>query len=377
MEILLKSDGFCMSYNRINNKKIYIRDKILGNNNKILVQSMLNVDVNNIKSNIIQAKQLQNAGSDIVRLAVPDFNAVKLISVLKENIDIPVVADIHFNPKLAVESVVAGADKIRINPGNIVQKKDIKLIANVCNGYKVPLRVGVNSGSLENGILNSGFVEEYDEFFEDFNEFEKNNIKALIFQVRKCVNWLEDFDFDNIVISVKSSCIKICTKAYEILAQIYKYPLHLGITSAGTEKYGIIKSSIGIGSLLLRGIGDTIRVSLSADPVIEVETGILILKSLGLYHDSVEIISCPTCGRSSINVVELAKKAEKLLGNIKKNVKIAIMGCPVNGPGEARDADLGVTGANGFGIIFKKGVIVKKIPEELILSTLLEEVKNL
>jgi len=337
---------------RRKSRKIKIGKLAIGGYEKISIQSMLNVSTD--YEAVEQAKNLERAGCDIVRIAVPDKNAVILINKLKECLKIPVVADIHFNYNLAIESIFSGADKIRINPGNI-SKCDIAKIVKVCKLKDIPIRIGINSGSIEKEIL---------------QKFGSSTADAMVESAIKNVRIIENLDFYKIVLSLKSSSLLNCVMAYERISEICDYPLHIGVTESGTERSGTIKSAIGIGSLLLKGIGDTIRVSLSADPIKEVETGFLILKSLGLT-DGVEVISCPTCGRTKIDVIGIAQSIEEATKNIKKNIKIAVMGCPVNGPGEARDSDFCVTGVDGVGIIFKKGEIVKKVAIENILDELL------
>ena len=340
----------------------------IGGDNPIAVQSMLSKPSDNIQENINQAKELESAGCDIIRVSVPDYDNIKLIHKLKENIKIPVVADIHLDYKLVLECVYAGADKVRINPGNIETEKYIKSIANMCNNYNVPIRVGVNSGSLEKNIL-----EKYGKICPE----------AMCDSALYNIKLLEKYDFNNIVISLKSSDVIMMIEAYRQMSEICDYPLHIGVTEAGTEKMGVIKSSIGIGSLLIDGIGDTIRVSLTEDPVKEVHTGINILKSLNMYRNSINIVSCPTCGRTKIDIMNITKQVEEILEsqeiakNIKKNIKVAIMGCVVNGPGEAKDADVGIAGGNKYGVLFKHGQVIKKIPEQDLVSELIQEIKNM
>lgn len=323
---------------------------------------MLNVNAEDFDGNIIQAKELEKAGCDIIRLAVPNMRTVNLISLLKENIKIPVVADIHFNYKLAIESVAAGADKIRINPGNIGGSNKIKAVSDVCKYKNIPIRVGINSGSLEEDIL-----KKYNSVCSE----------ALCESALYNVSILEKFDFDNIVISVKSSDVKKTVTSYKMISERINYPLHIGITEAGTEKIGIMKSAIGIGSLLLNGIGDTIRVSLTADPIREIYAAKDILKSLDINKNGVTFISCPTCGRTKIDIIKLTNQLEKLLINCEKKLKVAIMGCIVNGPGEASDADIGICGGDGIGIIFKKGKIIKRVKEQELIAELLDEIKTM
>lgn len=334
----------------------------MGGNNPITVQSMLNKPAYDIKGNIDQAIQLEKAGCDIIRAAVPDMQSVKLISALKEAVKVPIVADIHFDYRLAIESVNAGADKIRINPGNIGGEDRVKAVAVACANKNIPIRIGVNSGSLEKHIL------------EKYNGVTAEGMRdSALYHA----SLLEKFDFDNIIISIKSSNVETMTKAYRLTSQSCDYPLHLGVTEAGTERMGLIKSSIGIGSLLLDGIGDTIRVSLTADPVKEVYAGIDILKAIGFYKKGVNIVSCPTCGRTKIDLIKLASQVEDALSNCEKNIKVAVMGCAVNGPGEARDADIGIAGGDNCGLIFKKGKIIKKVPQDKLLDELLAMIDEL
>ena len=343
-------------------KNVKIGNQIIGNENRILVQSMLSVPSNNIEDNVSQAIRLENAGCDIIRVAIPDMEAINLIYKIKEAVSIPLVADIHFDYRLAIEAVNAGIDKIRINPGNIGSEDRVKQVANACKSKNIPIRIGVNSGSLEKEIL---------------AKYQHPTAEALCESALYHASLLEKFDFDDIVISLKSSNVSTMVKAYELVAQKTNYPLHLGVTEAGTEKMGIIKSSIGIGSLLLKGIGDTIRVSLTADPIKEVEAGFNILKSLDLYNDGVKFVSCPTCGRTKINLINIANEAQERFKNLNKNITVAIMGCAVNGPGEAKEADIGIAGGNGVGIIFKKGEIIKKVEESKLLDELMMEIEKM
>jgi len=341
-------------------KKVKIGSVTIGGNSPIAVQSMINVPSYDTENSIKQAKKLKKAGCDILRIAIPDINAVKLIDAIKNKVDIPLVADIHFDYKLALEAISAGIDKIRINPGNIGNEEKIKAVAHACSIRDIPIRIGVNSGSVEKHLL---------------AKYGKATPEAMAKSALYNASLLEKYDFDNTVISIKSSDVKTTVKACTIIAKQCNYPLHLGITEAGTSKISAIKSSIGIGSLLLNGIGDTIRVSITGDPIEEVETGINILKSLDLYAKGITLISCPTCGRTRINLIKVATEVEKALKNYPKKLKVAIMGCVVNGPGEAKDADIGITGADGIGIIFKKGKIIKKVPEKQLVKELIKEIK--
>ena len=323
---------------------------------------MLNIPAHDIQGNIDQAMKLKAAGCDIIRVAVPNLESVELIYKIKSSVGIPLVADIHFDYKIAIECANAGVDKIRINPGNIGDDSRVKAVANICNEKNIPIRIGVNSGSLEKEIL---------------AKYLHPTPEALCESALYHAALLEKFDFDNIVISIKSSNVNMMIKSYELVADRCNYPLHLGVTEAGTERMGIIKSSIGIGSLLNKGIGDTIRVSLTADPVKEVAAGFDILKALGMHNEGIQFISCPTCGRTRIDLINLAKNAEERLQNCEKDIKVAIMGCAVNGPGEAKEADIGIAGGNGVGLIFKKGNIIKKVPEKDLLDELAKEIDKM
>lgn len=344
---------------RRKSKEISIGKIKIGGKNRIAVQTMLSTPSYEIEKSVNQAIELKNAGCDILRIAIPDIEAIKLIEKIKNKVDIPLVADIHFDYKLAIEAAYAGIDKIRINPGNTPKDK-IKEITKVCLEKNIPIRVGVNSGSLERYLVNSG-----------------NRAEAMVKSAMDNVKLLESFDFNNIVISLKSSDVRTSTQAYKIASEKCDYPLHLGITETGTKFIGTIKSSIGIGSLLLQGIGDTIRVSLTENPLEEVKCGIGILKSLDLYDKGINLISCPTCGRTRINLIKIAKEVEKALEKSEKKLKVAVMGCIVNGPGEAKDADIGIAGADGKGVIFKKGKVVKTVEEENLVSELLKEISSM
>ncbi len=342
-------------------KQVRVKNLTLGDGN-IYVQSMLNVKSTDIEGSINQAIELQKAGCDIVRAAVPDMKAVELIEKLKENISIPLVADIHFDYRLALACADAGVDKIRINPGNIGDESKIKQVVDKCKQKNIPIRIGVNSGSLEKHIL---------------KKYSAPTPEALLESALYHIRLLEKFDFDDIVVSIKSSDVKTMISAYELASQKCDYPLHLGVTEAGTERMGLIKSSIGIGSLLAKEIGDTIRVSLTADPVKEIYAAKDILKALGLHKSGVEFVSCPTCGRTRIDLISLANKVENALADCQKNIKVAVMGCVVNGPGEAKEADIGIAGGDGCAVIFKKGEVIKKVSEDEIVTELLEEIKKL
>lgn len=343
-------------------KKIRIKDTYIGGDSPILVQSMLNVPSNDIEGSVAQAKELAAAGCQIIRFAIPNEEALALIEPIKNAVDVPLVADIHFDYRLALGAAERGIDKIRINPGNIGDDSRVKAVADICRQKGIPIRIGVNSGSLEKHIL------------------EKHGAptpQAMVESALYHASLLERFDFGNIVISIKSSDVNTMIAAYELAAEQCDYPLHLGVTEAGTERMGVIKSAIGIGSLLNRGIGDTIRVSLSDTPVKEVFAAFDILKALGLKKDAPYLISCPTCGRTRIDLIGLAKQVEERLQGCTKPIKVAVMGCIVNGPGEAREADIGVAGGDGCGLIFKKGQILRKVPESELLDELMKEIDKL
>ncbi len=340
---------------------VKIKDLVMGDGH-ISIQSMLNVPASDIKGNVKQAILLEQAGCEIIRVAIPDQQAVGLVEAIKSQISIPLVADIHFDYKLALECVAAGVDKIRINPGNIGDDSRVKAVANACANSGVPIRIGVNAGSLEKEIL---------------AKYGAPTAKALVESALYHVSLLNRYDFDQIVISVKCSDVRVMVDAYRLLAEKCPYPLHLGVTEAGTEHMGIIKSAIGIGSLLLDGIGETIRVSLTADPVREVYAAKDILKSIGLYDKGINFVSCPTCGRTKIDLIGLTDRIERALMNCEKPLKVAIMGCVVNGPGEARDADIGIAGGDGCAVLFKKGEILRKIDEDEIESALLQEIERM
>lgn len=343
-------------------RKIRIGDIFIGGNEPIAVQSMLNKRSDDFVGSVAQAKELEAAGCDIIRAAVPDMAAVRLINELKNAVKIPVVADIHFDYRLALECVSAGVDKIRINPGNIGSEDRVKAVADACANADVPIRIGVNSGSVEKEIL---------------AKYGSPTPEAMAESAMYHASLLEKFDFNNIVISIKSSNVQNTVAAYETVASMCDYPLHLGVTEAGTKHMGIIKSAAGIGSLLAHGIGDTIRVSLTDEPVEEIKAGIDILKALNLRQNSVEIVSCPTCGRTRINMIEIAGKVTELLADCQKPLKVAVMGCAVNGPGEAREADIGIAGGDGCGLIFKKGEIIRKVSEDKLVEELMNEIEKM
>lgn len=343
-------------------KQVKIGDVLIGGGAPISVQSMLNKPAEDIEGSVKQALELQKAGCNIIRAAVPNKEAVKLIEALKENLSVPIVADIHFDYRLALECAAAGVDKIRINPGNIGSDDRVKAVADACRQRNIPIRIGVNSGSVEKEIL---------------AKYGSPVPEALVESALYHASLLEKFDFDDIVISIKSSNVENTVKAYSLASEKCNYPLHVGVTEAGTSRMGIVKSSIGIGSLLLKGIGDTIRVSLTDSPVKEVAAGYDILKAVGLKKDAVQIVSCPTCGRTKIDLISLANEVESALASCTKPIKVAVMGCVVNGPGEAREADIGVAGGDGCAVLFKKGEILKKVPENEVVSALLSEIEKM
>ncbi len=335
---------------------------LIGNGAKVTIQSMLNTRADDIDGSVAQAKKLEEAGCEIIRAAIPDMNAVRLIPALKEAVSIPVVADIHFDYKLALESVAAGVDKIRINPGNIGDDDRVKQVASACKAHCVPIRIGVNSGSLEKSIL---------------NKYGHPTAQALCDSALYHASLLEKFDFTDIVLSMKSSDVSTMVSAYELAHKSCDYPLHLGVTEAGTTRMGIIKSSAGIGSLLLHGIGDTIRISLTADPVEEIYAAKDLLKAIGVRKEGVTFVSCPTCGRTKIDLIGLANKAQERLKDCNKDIKVAIMGCVVNGPGEAKEADIGIAGGDKEGLVFKKGKILYKVDESKLIDALIDEIDKM
>ncbi len=343
-------------------KKIKIGNTFIGGDSPILVQSMLNVPAEDIEGSVKQAVELEKAGCQVIRFAIPNKDALALVEPIKNAVSVPLVADIHFDYKLALGAAERGIDKIRINPGNIGSEDRVKAVADICNQKGLPIRIGVNSGSLEKHIL---------------AKYGAPTPEAMVESAMYHASLLEKFDFDNIVISIKSSNVNTMIKAYELAAQECSYPLHLGVTEAGTERMGIIKSAVGIGSLLTHNIGDTIRVSLTDNPVKEVYAAFDILKSIGLKTDCPYLISCPTCGRTKIDLVGLAKQVEERLRDCKKPIKVAVMGCIVNGPGEAKEADIGIAGGDGCGLIFKKGEILRKVPEDELLNELMKEIDKL
>ena len=334
----------------------------IGGGAPVSVQSMLNVPSTDIEGSVRQAIALEEAGCQVIRAAIPDMDAVRLIPALKEAVKAPIVADIHFNYKLALEACAAGVDKIRINPGNIGSDDRVKAVADACRQRSIPIRIGVNSGSLEKEIL---------------AKYGHPTPQALCDSALYHASLLEKFDFNDIVLSMKSSTVSTMIQAYELAAEQCDYPLHLGVTEAGTERMGIIKSAAGLGALLTRGIGDTIRVSLTADPVREVYAAFDILKALDMREEGVQFVSCPTCGRTRIDLVGIANEVEERLRGCKKNIKVAVMGCVVNGPGEAKEADIGIAGGEGCGLVFKKGEILYKVDEDELVDALMDEIEKM
>lgn len=341
-------------------KKVMVGNITLGDGN-IYIQSMLNIPASDTENSVKQAVELEKAGCRIIRAAIPTLDDVKLIAALKEKLNIPVVADIHFDYRIALEAAAAGVDKIRINPGNIGSSDRVKAVADACRQRGIPIRIGVNSGSLEKNIL---------------EKYGKPVPMAFVESALESVKILNRYDFDDIVISIKSSDVKTTIEAYRLLAERCDYPLHLGVTETGTERMGIIKSAIGIGTLLCDGIGDTIRVSLTAPPIEEIKAAKDILRAVGI-GGGVNIVACPTCGRTQIDLISLANRVEEAVAGIEKNITVAVMGCVVNGPGEAREADIGIAGGKGEALIFRKGEVIKKVPEDKILEELLKEIETI
>ncbi len=351
-----------MSIIRIKTKTVKIGNVVIGGDNPVAVQSMTKTLTSNVKATIEQIKALESAGCQIIRCAVKDQSDARSLKEIKKGISIPLIADIHFDHKLALIALESGIDKLRINPGNIGNEEKIKAVVSSAKEKNVPIRIGVNSGSLEKEIL---------------AKYGHPTAEALVESALKHIGILEDLDFNNIIISIKSTDVPRTIDAYKLLSSKVDYPLHLGITESGTPKVGIIKSSVGIGAILAQGIGDTIRVSLTGDPVEEVRVAYGILKSLGYYSKGVEIISCPTCGRLGYNMEKVVAEIEEKTRDIVKPIRIAIMGCVVNGPGEASEADIGIAGGDGQAVIFKKGIMIKKIAEQNIVEELMKEIKDL
>ena len=349
-----------MAY-RDNTKVIHIGDRVIGGGNPVLIQSMTNTKTEDVKATVAQIKRLEEAGCEIIRSTVPTLEAAKAIAEIKKQISIPIVADIHFDYKMAIAAMENGADKIRINPGNIGSKDRIAAVVSCAKERNIPIRVGVNSGSLEKNL-----VEKYGGV----------TAEGLVESAIDKIGIIEDLGYDNMVVSIKSSNVMLCVKAHELLAEKCQYPLHVGITEAGTVYGGNIKSSVGLGIILNKGIGDTIRVSLSGDPVEEIKTAKTILKTLGMRKGGIEVVSCPTCGRTNIDLIGLANAVENMVQGYDLDIKVAVMGCAVNGPGEAKEADIGIAGGLHEGLLIKKGEVVRKVPEDQLLQTLKDELDS-
>lgn len=346
---------------RDNTKVIRIGDVAIGGGNPIAIQSMTNTKTEDVESTVAQILALEKVGCEIIRCAVPTMEAAKALKEIKKQIHIPLVADIHFDYRLAIAAIENGADKIRINPGNIGDISRVKAVVDKAKEYNIPIRVGVNSGSLEKNL-----VEKYGGV----------TAEGIVESALDKVQIIEDLGYDNLVVSIKSSDVLMCVKAHELIAEKCPYPLHVGITEAGTILSGNIKSSVGLGIILHEGIGDTIRVSLTGDPLEEIKSAKLILRTLGLRKGGIEVVSCPTCGRTKIDLIGLANQVEEMVQDIPLDLKVAVMGCVVNGPGEAKEADIGIAGGIGEGLLIKKGEIVKKVKEEELLETLRQELLN-
>ncbi|MGN1148046.1 MAG: flavodoxin-dependent (E)-4-hydroxy-3-methylbut-2-enyl-diphosphate synthase [Lachnospiraceae bacterium] len=346
---------------REHTKIVKIGDRCIGGGNPVLIQSMTNTPTEDVAATVAQIKRLEEAGCEIIRCTVPTLEAAQAIKEIKKQIRIPLVADIHFDYKMAIAAMENGADKIRINPGNIGSRDKVLEVVKVAKERNIPIRVGVNSGSLEKPL-----IEKYGGV----------TAQGIVESALDKVHLIEDMGYDNLVISIKSSDVLMCIKAHELLAEQTDHPLHVGITESGTVWSGNIKSGVGLGIILYQGIGDTIRVSLSGDPVEEVKSARLILRTLGLRKGGIEVVSCPTCGRTKIDLIKLANQVETLVANYPLDIKVAVMGCVVNGPGEAKEADIGIAGGIGEGLLIKKGEIVKKVPEAELLSVLKNELDN-
>ncbi len=343
---------------RRTSKEVTIGNITIGGNNPIAIQSMTNTKTEDVASTVAQINRLAAAGCQIIRCAVPTEEAAKALSEIKKQITIPLVADIHFDYRLALAAIVNGADKIRINPGNIGAKERIQAVVDAAKERGIPIRVGVNSGSLEKELI---------------EKYHGVTAEGLVESALDKVHIIEDMGYDNLVISIKSSDVLMCVRAHELIAESTIHPLHVGITESGTVKSGNIKSSLGLGLILYQGIGDTIRVSLTGDPLEEIISAKLILKTLGLRQGGIEVVSCPTCGRTQIDLISLATQVEEMVADIDLDIKVAVMGCVVNGPGEAKEADIGIAGGIGEGLLIRRGEVVKKMPEEELLPTLREE----
>lgn len=345
--------------NRENTRKVMVGNVQIGGQNKVVIQSMCNTKTKDVEKTVKQILELEKAGCEIIRVACLDLEDAKAIKEIKSRISIPIVADIHFDYKIALQAIESGVDKVRINPGNIGSEEKIKAVVDKCKEKHIPIRIGVNGGSLEKDLL---------------KKYGKPTPEAMVESARKHVEILEKLDFKDYLISLKASSLDLCIKSYELASKEFDCPLHLGITEAGTEFSGTIKSSIGLGIMLTEGIGDTLRVSLSDDPVKEIKVAKEILKDCGLYKRTPTLISCPTCGRTQIDLIPIAKEIEDFLQSIELDITVAVMGCVVNGPGEAREADIGIAGGIKEGMLFKKGEIIRKVPQEEITNTLKQEI---
>lgn len=347
---------------REHTKVVHIGDAVIGGGNPILIQSMTNTKTEDVKACVAQILSLEEAGCDIVRCAVPNMEAAQALGKIKRQIHIPLVADIHFDYRLAIAAMENGADKIRINPGNIGDNGRVQEVVDMAKERGIPIRVGVNSGSLEKPL-----IEKYGGV----------TAEGIVESALEKVRLIEDMDYDNLVISIKSSDVLMCIRAHKLIAKQCKHPLHVGITESGTVWAGNIKSAIGLGNILYQGIGDTIRVSLTGDPVEEIRSAKLILRTLGLRSGGVTVVSCPTCGRTQIDLISLASQVEDMVQDMDKDIKVAVMGCVVNGPGEAAEADIGIAGGKGEGLVIKKGEVIAKVPEDKLLQALKEEIDKL
>ncbi|MCR5719593.1 MAG: flavodoxin-dependent (E)-4-hydroxy-3-methylbut-2-enyl-diphosphate synthase [Lachnospiraceae bacterium] len=342
-------------------KTVNIGGVVIGGGNPIRIQSMCNTPTQDADKTVEQILRLEKAGCEIIRVTVPDSDAAKALGEIKKKIHIPLVADIHFDYKMAIAAIENGADKIRINPGNIGGTDKVREVVKCAAERNIPIRVGVNGGSLEKDIL---------------EKYKGVTPEGIVESALKNAALIEDMGYDNLVISIKSSNVLLCVRAHELLASKTDHPLHVGITEAGTVTSGNIKSAIGLGLILDKGIGDTIRVSLTGDPVEEIKSARLILRTLGLRKGGIEVVSCPTCGRTKIDIIGLASKVEKMVEDYPLDIKVAVMGCAVNGPGEAREADIGIAGGIGTGLLIKKGQVIKTVPEDMLLTTLKNELDN-
>ncbi len=347
---------------RTETRKVMVGNVQIGGQNRVVIQSMCNTKTKDVEQTVKQTLELEKAGCEIIRVACLDMEDAKAIKEIKRNIHIPIVADIHFDYRIALQAIESGVDKVRINPGNIGSKDRVKAVVDKCKEKRIPIRIGVNAGSLEKDLL---------------EKYSKPTAKAMVESAKRHIDILEELDFHDYLLSLKASDLDLCIEAYEEAAKVFNCPLHLGITESGTEFSGTIKSSIGLGYMLRNGIGDTIRVSLSDDPVKEIKVAKEILKDCNLYHNLPTLVACPTCGRTQIDLIPMAKEVEKFLQNINSNITVAVMGCAVNGPGEAREADIGIAGGIKEGLLFKKGEIIRKIPQEEIVEELKKEITKM